>query len=170
MADCPHVTEDKPGKGCPLLSQRVQVLLTIEGGAVVRQQLLHPDEMAMSPVCFTELARSAGRTIIPPCANAEEYAMTEKNTGFTASGLSHPDDGDTVGENIRQQAAVTTSLIEFMARAFDPEDPKQRRLLWDLLTVATERAQALTSALDGVEIRLPAGKMPPFPPGGPGHA
>lgn len=87
--------------------------------------------------------------------------MTEKKTGFTASGLSHPDDGDTVGENIRLQAAVTTSLIEFMALAFDPEDPKQRRLLWDLLTIATERMQALTAALDGVEIRLSARRMPP---------
>lgn len=72
MASCPHGMEDKPGKGCPLLSHRVQVLLTIEGGAVVHQQLLRPDEMAMSLVCFTELARRAGWTIIPPGSTSED--------------------------------------------------------------------------------------------------
>lgn len=59
------------GKGCPLHG-RVQVLLTIEDGAVVRQQLLRPDEMAMSIACFTELARRAGWTIIPPGNASEE--------------------------------------------------------------------------------------------------
>lgn len=92
--------------------------------------------------------------------------MNEKFTGFTASGLTHPDYGDTVGEKIRFQAAMTTSLLEFMAMAFDHEHPEQVRLLWDLLSIAAERAAALILALDGVEISLPAGKMPPSPDNG----
>lgn len=96
--------------------------------------------------------------------------MTVKNTGFAASGLSHPDYGDTVGEQIRLQAAMTASLLEFIAMTFDHEQPNQLRLLWDLLNIAAERAQALTDTLNGVEIRLPAGKMPPFTAGGADHA
>jgi hypothetical protein len=85
--------------------------------------------------------------------------MNAKLTGFTASGLSHPDYGDTVGENIRLQAAITASLLEFMALTFDHESPQHIRLLWDLLSIAAERASALTSELNGVEIYLPIGQQ-----------
>lgn len=60
------------GKGCPLCGHRVQILLTVEKGVVVHQQLLRPDEMAMSLVCFTELAIRAGWTVIPPVSPGEE--------------------------------------------------------------------------------------------------
>lgn len=89
--------------------------------------------------------------------------MNKKFTGFTASGLTHPDYGDSVGENVRLQAAMTTSLLEFMAMTFDHERPEQTRLLWDLLNVAPEWAIILTSAPDGVEIAQPAAQRPLSP-------
>lgn len=94
--------------------------------------------------------------------------MNKKFTGLTASGLSHPDDNDTVGENIRLQAAITVSLLKFIVMTLDAEQPKQRILLWDLLAVVTERVLALTSALDRVEISLL--KRPAPADGGKTHA
>lgn len=85
--------------------------------------------------------------------------MKDKITGFAASGLTHPDYGDTVGERLRLQSAITTSLLEFMALTFEHDNPQHIRLLWDLLYVAAERANALTSALNGVEIALPPGQQ-----------
>jgi len=54
------------GKGCPLHGHRVQILLTLEHGTMVHQQLLRPDELVMSLTCFIELARRAGWTVTPP--------------------------------------------------------------------------------------------------------
>lgn len=81
--------------------------------------------------------------------------MNKKFTGFTASGLSHPDYMETVGEKIRLQSAITASLLEFMVMTFDHESPEQTALLWDLLALAAERVIELTSALNGVEINAP---------------
>lgn len=90
--------------------------------------------------------------------------MKKNSSGFTASGLSHPDYGDTVGERIRFEAAMTASLLEFMSLTFDTDRAEQLRLMWDVLNVAAERAIALTQALDGVEITLPPGQRPVTPP------
>ncbi|KLP35546.1 hypothetical protein [Enterobacter ludwigii] len=81
--------------------------------------------------------------------------MNKTFTGFTASGLLHPDYGDSVGEQLRRESALTASLLEFMTMAFEPERPEHIRLMWDVLNVAAARAIALTEALDGVEIMLP---------------
>lgn len=89
--------------------------------------------------------------------------MNKNSTGLAASGLSHPDYGDTVGERIRFQAAMTASLLAFISLACDNDRPEQLRLLWDVLSVAAERAIALTEALDGVEITLPPGQRPLSP-------
>lgn len=59
------------GASCSLRGQRVRVLLTIEGGEVVHQQLLRADEMAMSLACFTECASLAGWTVIPPAPSED---------------------------------------------------------------------------------------------------
>ena len=93
--------------------------------------------------------------------------MNKKFTGFTASGLSHPDYMETVGEKIRLQSAITASLLEFMVMTFDHESPEQRAILWDLLALAADRAITLTSALNGVEINAP-GTVRPVPPTGKG--
>jgi hypothetical protein len=65
--------------------------------------------------------------------------MNKNLTGFGASGLSHPDYGDSVGENIRLQYAITASLLEFIALTFDRESPQHIRLLWDALSIAAGR-------------------------------
>ena len=72
MSSCQHRTGKDTGKGCSLHGCRIQVLLTIEDGEVVHQQLLRPDEMAMSLLCFTELARRAGWLVIPPASPDQE--------------------------------------------------------------------------------------------------
>lgn len=84
--------------------------------------------------------------------------MNASLTGFTACGLPHPDYGDTIGEQLRLQAAITASLLEYISLDHDDSHPEKRRLLRDVIAVAAERAVSLTLALDGVEISLPAGK------------
>lgn len=86
--------------------------------------------------------------------------MNKNSAGLAASDLSHPDYGETVGERIRFQAAMTASLLAFISLACDNDRPEQLRLLWDVLSVAAERAEALTDALDGVDITLRTAEQP----------
>lgn len=55
-----------------LPAHRFQVLLTVENGAVTHQQLLRPDEVAMSLRCFVEMARRAGWNVTPVKPAREE--------------------------------------------------------------------------------------------------
>ena len=59
-------------KECPLRGHRLQVLLTIEHGSIVHQQLLRSDELPMSLTGFIQLARCAGWTIPPPDHTSED--------------------------------------------------------------------------------------------------